>query len=186
MNPDWNDGDSQAICLVKGGQRDAFALLVRKYQQPVLRLAKNVLRDAHEAEDVAQESFIDAYRNLDRFDETRSSFSTWLFTIAKNRCLKAMRKSRPVYVAEIPEAADNTGPQDDASFAELQSQLDVALDRLSEEQKIAFVLVVFVGLTPSQAAEVEGISPGTFRSRLSRARQLLQSVLTNPLEASHE
>ena len=119
--------DLRVICLVRSGRRDAFATLVRRYQLPVLILARNILGDHHEAEDVAQDAFVDAYRHLDQFQESRSAFSTWLLTIVRNRCLKAMRKTRPVSVAVIPEAADEQLPEDNVSLEEIKSRLDAAL-----------------------------------------------------------
>jgi len=170
------DDDLRVIGQVRRGQRDAFAALVRRYQRPVLRLARNILGDPHEAEDVAQEAFVDAYRHLDTFDG-RAAFSTWLLAIARNRCLSALRKKRPIPVADVPEITDDTRPEDNASAAETQDRLDAALDRLPDDQNRAFVLVVFVGLTPTEAAHVEGVPPGTLRSRLSRARQFLRGAL---------
>src|SRR2546426_11309186 len=88
---DCCDPDAALILLVKQVDRDAFALLVDKYKQPVINLAYRTLSDATEAEDLAQHVFFQVYKSAHRY-EVSAKFSTWLFTIARNLCLNEIRR----------------------------------------------------------------------------------------------
>src|SRR6516164_6286575 len=88
---DQQDVDAALMLLVKRGDSSAFAELVDKYKQPVMNLAYRMLRDATEAEDMAQNVFVQVYKSAHRY-EAASKFSTWLFTIARNLCLNEIRR----------------------------------------------------------------------------------------------
>src|SRR5436190_18703257 len=89
--PDHLDPDAALMLRVKQGDRDAFEELVEKYKQPVMNLVFRTLRDATEAEDLAQHVFIQVYKSAHRY-EVSAKFSTWLFTIARNLCLNEIRR----------------------------------------------------------------------------------------------
>ena len=103
--------DVELIRCVLGGDRETFRLLVRRYEGPLFCLVRNLVRNAQEAEDVAQEVFLATYRNLAQFDPRSASFSTWLFTIARNKCWNALQKKRPLALAELPEPLDERTPE---------------------------------------------------------------------------
>src|SRR2546422_3338040 len=88
---DCCDPDAALMLRVKQGDRDAFALLVDKYKQPVINLAYRTLADATEAEDLAQHVFLQVYKSAHRY-EISAKFSTWIFTIARNLCLNEIRR----------------------------------------------------------------------------------------------
>jgi RNA polymerase sigma-70 factor (ECF subfamily) len=169
--------EAEAIRRVLSGEHELYEVLIRRYQVPVVRLARNMVGDHHEAEDVAQDVFLAAYRHLGRYDPGRASFSTWLFTIARRRCLKALRRKQPRPSNVLDAAADANEPHRAASEEELFGQLDAALAKLPVAQKTAFVLVELVGMSPKQAAEIENVRHGTLRSRLSRAKAALRQAL---------
>jgi RNA polymerase sigma-70 factor (ECF subfamily) len=114
---------------------------------------------------------------LETFDPARSRFSTWLFTIARNRCINAMKKKRPVCIDRLPEGEDPCHPAERAAERELLARLDTALETLPAGQRRAFILAEFEALPYEQIAQIEGIRIGTIRSRISRARRRLAEIL---------
>ncbi|MHC4799454.1 MAG: RNA polymerase sigma factor, partial [Planctomycetota bacterium] len=93
--------EDRIIRRVIDGEVDLFRALVERYQKPVLRMINNIINDPHTCEDVGQEVFLAAYKKLASFDAASSKFSTWLFTIARNKSFTALRKSRPVYLEQV-------------------------------------------------------------------------------------
>jgi RNA polymerase sigma-70 factor (ECF subfamily) len=169
--------DNDIIRRVVAGEIEAFRLLVERHQRAVFRMVGGFLADAHRREDAAQEAFLRAYRRLATFDPARGRFSTWLLAIARNVCRNALRSRSPAIVANPPDVADPRTPYDDLAEKELFAELDRALASLPEPQKAAFVLAELVGLPHDEIARIEGIEPGTVRSRLSRAKRKLREML---------
>jgi RNA polymerase sigma-70 factor (ECF subfamily) len=174
--------DLATIRRVVAGDRDAFRILVERYQRPLFVLIRNLLDNAHDTEDVAQEVFLAAYRGLRDFDPTRAAFSTWLWTIARNKCLNVLGKRRPVLVLELPEANAPSRPEAGLAEAEFAEQLDVALAALPFEQKTVFVLAEIQELSNEEIARIEQIGIGTVKSRLSRAKEKLRVFFERALE----
>jgi RNA polymerase sigma-70 factor (ECF subfamily) len=156
------------------GEREAFEELVRRHRARVYALALRICRNADDAEDVLQETFIAAYRALPRFD-SRARVSTWLYRIATNKCYDVLARRRPTTdAAALPEPAD---PHDPFARCERQELLTRALDSLPEQFREAALLCDVCGLTPAEAGEVTGIPEGTMKSRSFRARALLAVAL---------
>ena len=86
--------DIRIIRQVIDGDVDSFRLLVQRYHKPIISMINHIINDSHASEDVAQDVFLAAYKKLASFDPARSNFSTWLFTIARNKSLNALRKKR--------------------------------------------------------------------------------------------
>jgi RNA polymerase sigma-70 factor (ECF subfamily) len=169
--------DQEIIARVLGGDIGAFGLLVRRYERAVLCMAQNLVQDRHDAEEIAQDAFVAAYQNLHRYEPARCVFSTWLLTIAKNRCLNSMKKKRPRAMAVLPPIPDRRTPDEYLEGKELLEALDLALAGLPPGQKTAFVLPELVGLSTEEVALIEGVEAGTIRSRLSRAKAALRSSM---------
>jgi RNA polymerase sigma-70 factor (ECF subfamily) len=169
--------DLDAIRLVLDGDAESFAVLVRRYQGPLCVLVRNLLPRGADWEDIAQDVFLAAFANLRSFDAARASFRTWLFTIARNRCFNALKRRRPILPGELPEGADAHTPDAEAERREWFGRLDTALDELPFEQKTAFVLAEIQDLSCEEIGRIEGVSVGTVKSRLARARQKLRAAL---------
>lgn len=171
--------ETSIIRAVLSGEVDSFRLLVERYQGPVIRMTRNIIDDHHICEDIAQDVFFTAYKKLSSFDPARSSFSTWLFTIARNKSLNAVKKKKALSMSRLPENPDSSAPADSLSQQEFFDRLDNVLQTLPAKQKTAFVLAEFEGLPYEQIAQIEGVRTGTIKSRIHRAKKKLKSALKN-------
>jgi RNA polymerase sigma-70 factor, ECF subfamily len=174
--------DLEVIRLILAGDVESFRSLVDRYQRPLFSLIRNLAPAGADYEDLAQDVFLAAFRNLASFDPNRAAFSTWLFTIARNRCRNELSRRRPVSGDTLPERIDPRAPDQDAAEAELFRQLDAALDALPFEQRTAFVLAELQGLTYEEISKIEGVGLGTVKSRIARAREKLRSLLRHTAE----
>src|SRR5437762_9174494 len=147
---DFLDPDAALMLRVKQGDTAAFTELVEKYKQPVMNLVYRTLRDATEAEDLAQNVFIQVYKSAHRY-KTTARFTTWLFTIARNLCLNEIRRRsrHPAESLDAPhpehegeprhqfEDRQAVSPPDRALRGELEQKVDEALAALPENQRTA-------------------------------------------------
>jgi RNA polymerase sigma-70 factor, ECF subfamily len=168
--------DRELVSRVLAGRMGDFRVLVERHQQSIFRFASGLLGNREEAEDVTQEAFLSAFANLSRYDSSRAAFSTWLFTIARNRCINLLKHSRPIALDELDSIA-NVTQTDPIVSQELSQQLDCALAELPVEQRSAFVLAEIEELPYAEIARIERTSLGTVKSRIHRAKQRLQSLL---------
>lgn len=165
------------IRAVLEGDTESFRLLVQRYQKPLIRMIANLINDRHICEDIAQEVFLTAYKKLPSFDPARSSFSTWLFTIARNKSINSIKKREIISVSNPPENPDFTEPGDSLIRDELFVKLDRALKSLCFKHRRALVLAEFENLPYEQIAQIEGVRIGTIKSRINRAKHKLKSAL---------
>jgi RNA polymerase sigma-70 factor (ECF subfamily) len=169
----------------------AFAELVGRYQARLVGVLTHLLGRPEEAEDLAQEVFLRVYRSRAKYRPT-AKFSTWLFTIANNLALNALRSRRRKPVVPLP--AHDSGPlgarpaeqlvADSQATPtrrlvqqELSDVVRAALDGLNERQKLAVVLNKFEGMGYAEIADVMGLTPKAVKSLLSRARATLRDLL---------
>ena len=159
---------------------------MRRYQRPIISLIARMTKDRALAEDLAQETFVKAFRSLAAFDTTRR-LSSWLFRIAHNTALDALRRSRsPVLSASAAAAPSGRAAEDPASPPEpdpvereaLGNALEAALAQLRPEQSAAIVLRYEEGLSFDEIGIVLGIPEVTARSHVHRARKELARLLT--------
>ena len=163
--------DAEAIQRCRQGEAEAFRHLVYRYQRRALAHARALIGNDADAADAAQDAFLDAFRNLRRFDESRE-FYPWFYVLLRNRCHKqrARARDRPSTGEPIEPAAPAPDPLEDLH------DLRVALDRLPIDDRELIVLKHLDGWTYDELAERLGIPRGTVMSRLFHARQRLQGL----------
>jgi RNA polymerase sigma-70 factor (ECF subfamily) len=168
------DPDPRTLARARQGDLGAFEDLVRAYQADVWRFAYHFTRDRSLAEDVTQESFLRAFRFLNGF-RGDSKFTSWLFRIARNCAMDAIR-SRKVHLEKEPPPP--VGPTDPQARVELQA----ALDAVSDDHREPFLLIEVFGLSYQEAADVLHVRVGTVKSRMHRARKAMMAALAPAIE----
>lgn len=184
--------DQKLVERVKAGDKTAFDLLVKKYQHKIIALIGRYVYDFHEAQDVAQETFIKAYRALPNF-RGDSAFYTWLYRIAintaKNHLVSRGRKPIDVDVDDAQffegdhQLKDIATPENELYKDELDLVIKRTLNRLPEDLRMALTLREFEGRSYDEIARVMDCPVGTVRSRIFRARETLDKEIM-PLMAS--
>jgi RNA polymerase sigma-70 factor, ECF subfamily len=169
--------DAALVVRASAGDARAFERIYREHSGRVYGLCLRMTRDPHLAEDCTQETFINAWRALGRF-ETRSSLGTWLHRIAVNACLARRRKvSRVEFVPEIEdEDGETLGEWTLETPLEVQ-EIETAIDSLPDGARDALVLHALYGYSHEEAAQMLGLAEGTCKAQLHRARRLLKERL---------
>ena len=176
--------DADLAAQSKQGDLSAFNMIVDRYQSHVYNLAARILGDRTAAEDIAQETFISAYRAIGRF--RGGSLRSWLLRISSNLCYDYLRASRrrpeqsldqsmlnPSF--SVPSGEDS--PEQMALRGELRDHIQRAILSLPEDQRAILVMVDVQGLSYAEAGEAAGVSIGTIKSRMSRARSRVRNSL---------
>ena len=183
-----DDNDQQLVQRVQKGDKSAFDLLVLKYQHRVLKLVSRFVSDAAEAQDVAQEAFLKAYRALPSF-RGDSAFYTWLYRIAINTAKNALvsNRRRPVDFdldLQDPDQYDRHAklkevdtPEGVLLTEEIREVVERAMQQLPEDLRTAIVLREIEGLSYEEIAEAMDCPVGTVRSRIFRAREAIDKKL---------
>jgi RNA polymerase sigma-70 factor, ECF subfamily len=178
--------EHELIRKARVGDQDAFAELVMRHADRVYGALRGFGLDRDEADEVAQEVFVRAWRGLPRFEE-RSQFSTWLYRIAFNEAKRRLSR-RPAPRAEpdpdreadpilaLPESPE-LGPDAQTLDREFEQTLERALQELPDDWRSAVVLRDIEGLSTHDAAEVVGVREAAFKSRLHRGRMQLRALL---------
>jgi RNA polymerase sigma-70 factor (ECF subfamily) len=182
---------AELVVCARGGDRAAAGELVRRYRPRIYALALHLTGSEHDADDVAQEAFLRAFRSLGEF-RAASEFFTWVYRIAVNLSLNSNRARGRRRAASMDDprvaravAVDASGdPRRAAELRQVYGRLVEALDRLSPPLRSTVVLVALQGLTHDQAGAVLGCPPGTIAWRLHEARSQLARALTPPRTAS--
>lgn len=171
--------DFDTIKRVLSGDVDSFRILVERYQRPVLSMIRRLLWDSHRCEEISQDVFVTAFQKLSTFDPARSQFSTWLFTIARNLSINALKKKHPVSMAELPETTVCRNPSQELSDKEIFMQLDEIVKALPGKLQRAFVLAEIEQMSYEEIARIEGARLGTIKSRINRARARIYAAMKN-------
>ena len=192
------DIDQQLVARAQRGEKHAFELLVAKYQRRLLRLISRLVRDPAEAEDVAQEAFIKAYRALPQF-RGDAAFYTWLYRIGVNTAknfLVSQGRHAPTSTEKDAEEAetfedgeqlrDINTPESLLMSRQVAGAVNVAMERLPEELRTAVTLREIEGLSYDEIAEVMNCPIGTVRSRIFRAREAIALELRPLLDTAKD
>ncbi len=176
------------IDSARRGDLDAFNTLVVAYQHQVYNLAFRIMGDEASASDVTQEAFISAYKHMQSF--RGESFKSWIYRIVTNACYDELRrrKRRPATSLEglvdgsdteleydIPD--ESASPEDRVEQRELADAIQAGIDTLPPDQRVTLVLSDVQGMSYEEIAAITGVSLGTVKSRLSRARAKLRDYL---------
>ena len=190
--------DLDLVQRIKNGDRDAFNLLVLKYQRKVTRLVGRLVRNPDEADDVVQEAFIKAYRALPQF-RGDSAFYTWLYRIAVNTAKNHLvaQGKRPISLSELTSndaeeesfelpvvSTDNNTPEAELMSKQVAEAVNRAVSALPEELRTALNLREIDGLSYEEIAEAMNCPIGTVRSRIFRAREAVAAELRPLLNLS--
>jgi RNA polymerase sigma-70 factor, ECF subfamily len=184
--------DTLLVREAQRGNRAAFEELVRQYDQAVLRLAMHLTGSAQEAQDIYQEAFLKAYRNLGSF-RFECSFYTWIYRIVSNLCLDHLRKRQvrkedtPVAVDaegqpydvldQFPDARAGSNPEHNLMSREVGRRIQIALAQLSAKERMVFELKHYHGLKLRTVGEILHTTEETAKNTLFRATQKLRSAL---------
>src|SRR5882762_7064839 len=183
--------DAEVVGRVRAGETALFEILMRRHNQRVYRVARAVLKDETEAEDVMQQAYINAFTHLDQFAE-RAQFSTWLTRITVHEAL-ARRRRRKAQAASSAADRDPDGevmesliavepdPERQAYAAELGHVLESAIDGLPDTYRIVFMLREVEGLSKSETAAGLALREEAVKTRLHRARAMLRRAITQRL-----
>ncbi|MFD3258867.1 RNA polymerase sigma factor [Paenibacillus lentus] len=177
--------DSQMIREIKEGNTELYSELMRRYQRKILAFIYHMLKSAHMelmAEDLCSETFYKAFRSLHSFREVDASFSTWLYTIARNTVLSELRKQRAGSVpleesGIVPVAPSELVPEQAILRSEKVGMVREAINNLPEKQRSALILREYDQLDYQEIANVLGQSVSAVKSLLFRARSSVKSQL---------
>jgi RNA polymerase sigma-70 factor (ECF subfamily) len=188
------DDEAALVRRIVAGERELYGVLVERYQRRLWWSCRRMLGDPDEAEDVVQEAFVRAYQHLAEYDPAHRFF-TWLYAIARNRCLNVLRRRRVWDFRRLGSAGEGSGESDEGSMGaqvalaaaddaaalaesrELAAALAACLEVLPEEQRACFELRHGEEFSYAEIASVLGIPPGTVMSRLARAREKMRDCL---------
>lgn len=171
------------IAACQQGDAGALRQVFETYQDRVYRLCRHMAGNPQDAEDLTQESFVQAFGAIQSF-RGDSAFGTWLFRIAANCCLGALRKRRAAFVsldADMP-LPGGSSPEDQLMRKELARRVEAAIAALPENQRLLFVLGTQLEMPYQQIGQIAGCSEEAVKMRLHRARKQVREALKNYLE----
>jgi len=182
-------GETYLVQKCQQGDVEAFEVILKMYEKRIYNFAYRMLGDKEDAMDITQEVFIKAYKSVNAF-KGNSSFSTWLFKIAKNVCIDYLRKNGKVRIfsldktikmdgGEIKKETPDTSnlPEEIVKRKEIQHVVHQAIARLPEKYKEAIILRDLQDFSYKEIADILNCNIGTVKSRISRGRKELKNIL---------
>src|SRR6201747_2616153 len=182
-------GDADLVQRARARDEAAIRAIMQANNRRLYRLARGILRNDSEAEDVVQETYVRAFTHLDSF-RGDSSLSTWLARIAMNEALGRLRKQRPnaewttlppgtleAQIIQFPHSAASEDPEKTMAQREIQHVVEHAIDELPEAFRIVFITRVIEGMNVEETADILGLKPETVKTRLHRARTMLRDIV---------
>lgn len=195
LKPAQTDAQSDQDLVRRARARDEVAVraITQRYNRRLFRVARSILRDDAEAEDVVQESYVRAFTGLAQF-RGDAAFGTWITRIAMNEALGRLRRRRPTVdwesygenrttaqVVNFPISAASNDPEQTMAQSEIRDILERAIDDLPDAFRAVFVARLVEDMTVEETADLFGLKPETVKTRLHRARSLLQDALDKQL-----
>jgi RNA polymerase sigma-70 factor, ECF subfamily len=179
--------DADLVRRVRARDEAAVRLIMQANNRRLYRLARGILRNDGEAEDVVQETYVRAFTHLDRF-RGDSSLATWLARIAMNEALGRMRRQRlgvewtslpqgaiEAQIIQFPHPGTSADPEKSMAQREIQQVVEHAIDELAEAFRVVFISRVIEGMNVEETAGILGLKPETVKTRLHRARTMLRA-----------
>ncbi|WP_448029951.1 RNA polymerase sigma factor [Bradyrhizobium liaoningense] len=172
------DEDSELLDRLATGDEVAFRMLVERHIDRSYAIALRIVGNAADAEDVVQDSMLKIWSHRGRWQHGRAKFSTWLYRVVSNRCIDLRRKPRTENVEAVPEVADSQpGAVELIERNELNDMLELAMQRLPEQQRIAVILSYHESMSNGEIAQVMDTTVAAVESLLKRGRQQLRQLL---------
>jgi RNA polymerase sigma-70 factor, ECF subfamily len=178
--------DTELVELARGRDEAAIRSIMQSNNRRLFRIARGILRNDSEAEDVVQETYVRAFTHLQSF-RGDSSLATWLARIAMNEALGRLRRQRPgvewtslppgvleAQIIQFPLSASSADPEKSMAQREIQHVVEHAIDDLPDAFRIVFITRVIEGMNVEETAEILGLKPETVKTRLHRARAMLR------------
>jgi RNA polymerase sigma-70 factor, ECF subfamily len=185
-------GDAELVQLALQRDSNAFRAIMQRHNRRLYRVARSIMHDDSEAEDVVQEAYVLAFSNLAKF-RSESSLATWLTRITLNEALGRLRRRRPTVdlssldlpsgaqVIPFPTMPSNEDPERNAAQREIRCIIERAIDELPEIFRVVFVMRDVEDMSIEETAAFLGLRPETVKTRLHRARKLLRQALNEKL-----
>jgi RNA polymerase sigma-70 factor, ECF subfamily len=185
-------GDAELVQLALQRDSNAFRAIMQRHNRRLYRVARSIMHDDSEAEDVVQEAYVLAFSNLAKF-RSESSLATWLTRITLNEALGRLRRRRPTVdlssldlpngaqVIPFPTMPSNEDPERNAAQREIRCIIERAIDELPEIFRVVFVMRDVEDMSIDETAAFLGLRPETVKTRLHRARKLLRQALNEKL-----
>ncbi|PDT89806.1 RNA polymerase sigma-70 factor [Bradyrhizobium sp. Y36] len=172
------DEDSELLDRLATGDEAAFRTLVERHIDRAYAIALRIVGNAADAEDVVQDTMLKIWSHRGRWQHGRAKFSTWLYRVISNRCIDLRRKPRTENVETVPEIADGQpGAVEIIERNELNGMLELAMQRLPEQQRIAVIFSYHENMSNGEIAEVMDTTVAAVESLLKRGRQQLRQLL---------
>ncbi|WP_375313039.1 RNA polymerase sigma factor [Bradyrhizobium sp. A5] len=172
------DEDSELIDRLAIGDEVAFRMLVERHIDRAYAIALRIVGNAADAEDVVQDTMLKIWSHRGRWQHGRAKFSTWLYRVISNRCIDLRRKPRNENVDTVPEVADGQpGAVEIIERNELNGMLELAMQRLPEQQRIAVIFSYHENMSNGEIAQVMDTTVAAVESLLKRGRQQLRQLL---------
>lgn len=181
--------DQDLVELARGRDEAAVRAITQRYNRRLFRIARSILRNDAEAEDVVQETYVRAFTGLETF-RGDAGFGTWITRIALNEALGRLRRRRPTVdwedyganrpqaeIIHFPASAAGSDPERTMAREEIRAVLEQAIDGLPNAFRIVFVARIVEGMSVKETADLFGLQPETVKTRLHRARLLLRAEL---------